>query len=738
MGAEMEIRDLLARFVRPSAAGRSRRPDRLNLELLEERTTPTAAINLVANSYSVPSGLSQLVPLSLVTQPTLGTQVIYNATSTNPQVTTQVLTSNEAWDLTVTGKDSSGKTFSGDLIIQLFPSESPAAVQRIVQLTNSGFYNGLTFHRVIQGFVAQGGDPNGNGSGGSSLGSFQDQFAADLSFNSPGMVAFANSGPDTNNSQFFITAEGLPLTAEPTFLDFRYDIYGQLVSGFATFNSLMSTPVGANSVGENSKPVTNVVISKAQIINDPAVAVLKISAPSSFQGKATLNISADDGSGASTSTFGVTYVPPTVNNPPFLGPIANQTTFANTPVSFQIPATDIEGDQLTYVVTDPSNFGVNNAPPNVSVSINQATGVATVSPAANFTGTVNMLVGVRDQTARNSDTNLNDKGQFDTHAITLTVLPDNNQAPIINPITLPPVADGTTLTFTAYAVAPNAGTAVPLTYSLAAGAPAGASIDPSSGVVTWTPSNANNQPPGTYSLTVQATETVAPSLTGTQTFSIIVGPTSTVQGSGMAARSTVARGVTQSTEYYTNFVTAAYLKYLGRAPDAYGLAYWVAQMQHNGLSDEQLEAGFLSSPEFINDSGGPGANFVNGLYVTLLGRTPAPNEVAYWVNQLNNGMTANQVALGFTTSKEREADRVAADYQQYLGRSTSSSEIQYWVNVFVNGGSNEKVIAGFLSSQEYFQDHGDNIVDWLYADYRAALNREPDSFGLQYWETVLR
>ena len=90
-------------------------------------------------------------------------------------------------------------------------------------------------------------------------------------------------------------------------------------------------------------------------------------------------------------------------------------------------------------------------------------------------------------------------------------------------------------------------------------------------------------------------------------------------------------------------------------PDAAGLAYWVNQMQ-NGLSDEQLEAGFIGSAEFIADHGG-GNNtlFVMGLYETLLGRSPQSNEVQYWVDQLNNGVTPQQVALDFTTSPEREA-----------------------------------------------------------------------------------
>jgi Domain of unknown function (DUF4214) len=76
---------------------------------------------------------------------------------------------------------------------------------------------------------------------------------------------------------------------------------------------------------------------------------------------------------------------------------------------------------------------------------------------------------------------------------------------------------------------------------------------------------------------------------------------------------------------------------------------------------------------------------------------------------------------------------VAADYQQYLGRSASQAELPYWVNVFLGGADNEKVIAGFVSSQEYFQAHGNNIVDWLFAGYRAVLQRQPDNGGYQYW-----
>jgi uncharacterized protein DUF4214 len=224
----------------------------------------------------------------------------------------------------------------------------------------------------------------------------------------------------------------------------------------------------------------------------------------------------------------------------------------------------------------------------------------------------------------------------------------------------------------------------------------------------------------------------------TATFKITVGPSSTNQGSGMAARQTVAAGLTQSAEYYSNFITAAYNKYLGRGPEASGLAYWLNLMQNQGLSDEHLEAGFIGSTEYINDHGGAGSGWVTGMYVNLLGRTPAASEVQYWLKQLAAGESTADIAYGFAASQERESQRVSADYQQYLGRSASASEVSYWVNVFLNGGSNEKVVAGFVSSQEYFQTQGsNNIVDWLFIAYRATLNRQPDAAGYQHWENVL-
>ena len=226
--------------------------------------------------------------------------------------------------------------------------------------------------------------------------------------------------------------------------------------------------------------------------------------------------------------------------------------------------------------------------------------------------------------------------------------PAPGQSPTINPIGSQAAGDGGTLSFTVTAAGPGG---APLTFSLAAGAPQGASINAQTGLFTWTPSEWNGQAPGVYSVTVLATESIAPQLVSSVTFSVTVGPSSTNQGSGQAARTTVAEGVSQSAEYYTNIITAAYDKYLGRAPDAVGLAYWLNLMQNQGLTDEKLEAGFIGSQEYIQDHGGTGPNWITGLYVDLLGRTPAPSEVLYWVNNLNDGMSPVDIAYGFAATR---------------------------------------------------------------------------------------
>jgi cyclophilin family peptidyl-prolyl cis-trans isomerase len=111
----------------------------------------------------------------------------------------------------------------GEFVIQLFPDKAPITVNSFVFLARAGYFDGTTFHRVLEGFMAQGGDPTGTGMGGPGY-----QFVNepnDLLFDKPGVVAMANAGPDTNGSQFFITF------APTDWLNGGYTIFGQVIEG---------------------------------------------------------------------------------------------------------------------------------------------------------------------------------------------------------------------------------------------------------------------------------------------------------------------------------------------------------------------------------------------------------------------------------------------------------------------------------------------------------------------------
>jgi cyclophilin family peptidyl-prolyl cis-trans isomerase/protein-disulfide isomerase len=131
------------------------------------------------------------------------------------------------------------QTEKGAIVMQLFPDKAPLAVNSFIFLARQGWFNGVTFHRMIPGFVAQAGDPSGTGKG--NPGYFFNNEISDLKFDKPGMLAMANSGPDTNGSQFFITF------APAANLDGSYTIFGQVISGLDVAEKL--TPRDASQGG---------------------------------------------------------------------------------------------------------------------------------------------------------------------------------------------------------------------------------------------------------------------------------------------------------------------------------------------------------------------------------------------------------------------------------------------------------------------------------------------------------
>lgn len=138
------------------------------------------------------------------------------------------------------------ETTEGKMTIELYSDETPIAVSNFISLSKKGFYNDTIFHRVIYDFMVQGGDPKGNGTGGPGY-RFEDEPV--LRDYTKGTIAMANSGPDTNGSQFFIMHKDYPLPKD-------YVIFGKVIDGLDVVDRLASTPVEFNpGTGENSKPV---------------------------------------------------------------------------------------------------------------------------------------------------------------------------------------------------------------------------------------------------------------------------------------------------------------------------------------------------------------------------------------------------------------------------------------------------------------------------------------------------
>jgi cyclophilin family peptidyl-prolyl cis-trans isomerase len=118
----------------------------------------------------------------------------------------------------------------GEFTVELYPDKAPLTVNSFVFLARDGYFDGVTFHRVLEGFMAQGGDPTGTGSGGPGYQFLNED--SDLTFDKPGVLAMANAGRDTNGSQFFITFDATPQ------LNGGYTIFGQVIDGMDVVNAI--------------------------------------------------------------------------------------------------------------------------------------------------------------------------------------------------------------------------------------------------------------------------------------------------------------------------------------------------------------------------------------------------------------------------------------------------------------------------------------------------------------------
>jgi len=152
------------------------------------------------------------------------------------------------------------ETNQGNIEIKLMPEVSPKACENFVKLAEKGYYNGLIFHRVIKGFMIQGGDPTGTGRGGESVwgSSFEDEVTSSVQFDKPGILAMANAGPNTNGSQFFIT------TAKTPWLNMRHTIFGEVIAGYEVVQKIENI-----ATDPSDRPLSEQKIIRAHIKASP-------------------------------------------------------------------------------------------------------------------------------------------------------------------------------------------------------------------------------------------------------------------------------------------------------------------------------------------------------------------------------------------------------------------------------------------------------------------------------------
>ncbi len=309
----------------------------------------------------------------------------------------------------------------GKMTFQLFDNFAPGVTDRIVQLVEAGFYdqtatNQIRFHRVVPNFVIQAGDPTGTGSGGSTLGDFDDQFHLNLQHTSSGLLSMAKSSDDTNDSQFFVT------DTSTRFLDFNHSIFGRLTDGEEIRDAINSVPVGPRNpalpfdpqTNPNERPLTPVVINTMSVVSDTENGVLMLRAAPGASGMTNVTVTVSDQQGHTFArTFQVTVSPDASNGAPFLNDIAEPVRgVVGQPILLQLSAQDAEGNPHFFDAVKPAGETV-----EYTVTANNSTGLITINPPAGFVGTFNVLVGVSGATQ--TDT----ADAFDTQLVEVTVAP---------------------------------------------------------------------------------------------------------------------------------------------------------------------------------------------------------------------------------------------------------------------------------------------------------------------------
>ncbi|QDS86552.1 putative peptidyl-prolyl cis-trans isomerase [Rosistilla ulvae] len=333
-----------------------------------------------------------------------GQPLTVTVTSSDPNLLeASVVSGNRSWRLKIADY--------GEMVFELYEQRAERPTSRIIELTEDGFYDGITFHRILDDFVLQAGDPLALGSGGSDLPDFDDQFHEDLQHNATGILSYAKTTDDTNDSQFFIT-EG-----DSRHLDFNHSIFGQLVEGEAVREAISEVPT--DSSGRLTTAFANafgqITIEEASIFTDNENSVVMLNPTGNGTGPVSVTITVTDSDGNQTSeviTVNVTADNQlNSNGKPFLGDLSDIATTAGQAATIQLSSSDVEGDAVTYAAFNVGTVGY-------TTSVNQSTGEVTVTPPAGFVGTFDVMVGVK---AASSTVTQADSTAFDLQTLSVTV-----------------------------------------------------------------------------------------------------------------------------------------------------------------------------------------------------------------------------------------------------------------------------------------------------------------------------
>jgi len=330
-----------------------------------------------------------------------GGPLTYQVSSSNPSlVTPTLLQGNRSMLIDVAGW--------GKMNFQLFEQRAMRPTERLIELAESNFYDGIEFHRIVNEFVIQAGDPTATGSGGSTLGDFDDQFHEELQHNRSGVLSYAKSSDDTNDSQFFITEGG---GSNLRGLDGNHSVAGILVEGDANREAI------SNVSTTNPR---DVIINSVDIFTDTENAVVMLAAAEGATGSAEITVTATDEDGNTfTRIFTVNVQPDTFDTRPWLDDIPDFSVLEGSSLSTQIMAHDVEGDAIQVGVVAPTNFTV-MVPTDPIVPMSPATANISITPDAGFVGQEQVTFFVYDSSDPTFD-------NFDPTTATLSLLQSNSQ-----------------------------------------------------------------------------------------------------------------------------------------------------------------------------------------------------------------------------------------------------------------------------------------------------------------------